>query len=399
MTGLARQLAWFTVATLVSGCGIFSDKDPEAEPAKLIDFDTKVPVKRAWSRKLGKDAEFLRVALQPVGDGARVYAASHDGRVSALDPDSGREIWQTKLDVDLAAGPGVGQGVVAVVSVDGDVITLESDTGAERWRRFIAGESLAIPLITADNVLVQTVDNQLRALSLYDGSERWSIEQQTPALTIRGSTSPVNVGGNVVTGFDNGRLVAVDISSGDVQWDSMISPPAGRSDLDRLADVDGDLAVVGQDVYAAGYQGRVASLAAESGQVLWARELSSYVGVSADWNNLYTTLDTGEIVALNRRSGAEVWRQNALLRREPTVPVSFRTTAVVGDFEGYLHFFSNIDGEPVARVRAGKEAITGAPVVIGNRLFVQSDDGTLSSWYVVEPERPERAPDVAEEGA
>jgi outer membrane protein assembly factor BamB len=180
----------------------------------------------------------------------------------------------------------------------------------------------------------------------------------------------------------------------------MLSPPSGRSDLDRLADIDGDIAVVGQDVYASGYQGRVASLAAESGQILWSRELSTYAGVSADWNSVYATLDSGEIVAMNRNTGTEVWRQGALLRREPTVPVSFRNTVVVGDLEGYLHFFSNVDGDPVARVRAGKHAVVGTPIVVADRLYVQSDDGTLSAWIVREPRRSRRrAPDTAEEDA
>ena len=183
-------------------------------------------------------------------------------------------------------------------------------------------------------------------------------------------------------------------------WESLLSPPTGRSDLERLADIDGDLAVVGQDIYASGHNGRVASLAAESGQILWDRELSSFEGVSADWNNIYSTLETGELVALNRRSGAEIWRQGALLRREPTVPVSFRTSVVVGDLDGYLHFFSNTSGEPVARVRAGKKAIIGTPLVIADTLLVQSDDGTVSAWVVKEPRKKKgRAPDVADEDA
>jgi len=210
----------------------------------------------------------------------------------------------------------------------------------------------------------------------------------------------VQSGQTVITGFDNGRLVAVDLASGDVQWENMLSPPSGRSDLDRLADIDGDIAVVGQDVYASGYHGRVASLAAESGQMLWTRELSTFEGVTADWNNVYTTLENGEVVALNRSSGTEIWRQGILLRREPTVPVSFRTTVVVGDLEGYLHFFSNVDGEPAARVRAGKHAIIGTPIVVADRLYVQSDDGTISAWVVKEPkQKKRRAPDTADEEA
>ncbi len=397
MTALGRNLLAVAAALVLSACGLFGDDDEELEPAELIEFETKVPVKRLWSTKIGADAEFLRVALRPMSDGNRVYAASVNGNVVALDPDNGKQVWRNKLDIDLSSGPGVGENLVVVVAADGYVVALAADDGAERWRAYISGESLATPLVYEEYVVVQTVDNKLTALSAFDGAERWSVEQSTPALTMRGSTSPMQVGQAVVTGFDNGRVMAINMSTGDLQWDSMLAPPSGRSDLDRLSDIDGDIAVVGQDIYASGYQGRIASLAAESGQVLWMREVSTYEGVSADWNNVYSTLDNGELIALNRRTGTELWRQNALLRREPTVPVSFRTTVVVGDLEGYLHFFSNVDGEPVARVRAGKSAIVSTPLVMADRLFVQSDDGRLTAWYIVEPKRDERsAPDIAE---
>ena len=400
MTSFARNLLALSVLVALSACGLFGDKEKELEPAELIDFKTKVSIKKLWSAKLGDDAEFLRVALRPVGDGNRIYAASFDGNVLAFNPESGKQAWRNKLDIELSSGPGVGGDLVVVVAVDGYVIALSASDGAERWRSYIGGESLATPLVLDEFVVIQTVDNSLRALSIFDGTERWSMEQSTPTLTIRGTTSPVQVGQNIVSGFDNGRLIAVELTSGDIQWESMLSPPTGRSDLDRLADIDGDLAVVGQDVYASGYQGRVAALASESGQILWARELSTYEGVTADWNNIYATLDNGELVALNRRTGAEIWRQNALLRREPTVPVSFRTTVVVGDLDGYLHFFNNVDGEPVARVRAGKHAIVGTPIVVADRLYVQSDDGKVSAWIVQEPRQDKRrAPDTANEEA
>jgi outer membrane protein assembly factor BamB len=398
VTLLGRNLLAVSAAILLSGCGLFGDDDEQLEPAELVEFETKVPIKRLWKTKIGADAEFLRVAVQPMGDGNRIYAASVNGNVVALDPQSGKQAWRNKLDIRLSSGPGVGEGLVVVVSADGYVVALSVDDGTERWRAYISGESLAAPLVYEEWVVVQAVDNRLIALSAFDGSERWSIEQSIPALPMRGSTSPMQVGQSVVTGFDNGRVMAVNMSTGDIEWESMLAPPSGRSDLDRLSDIDGDIAVVGQDIYASGYQGRIASLAAESGQVLWARELSTYEGVSADWNNVYSTLDNGELVALNRRSGTEVWRHNVLLRREPTVPVSFRTTVAVGDLEGYLHFFSNVDGEPVARVRAGGSAIVSTPVVMADRLYVQSDDGSVTAWYVVEPKRDDRrAPDIAEE--
>ena len=397
MTTIGRNLLALSAVLLLSACGLFGDDDEELEPAELIDFETKVPVKRLWSTKVGSDAEFLRVALRPVGDGNRIYAASVNGNVVALDPEKGKQVWRNKLGIGLSSGPGVGEGLVVVVAADGYVVALSAEDGTEQWRAYISGESLATPLVNDEYVVVQTVDNKLTALSVFDGSERWTLEQSTPALTMRGSTSPMQVGQSIVTGFDNGRVMAINMETGDVEWDSMLAPPSGRSDLDRLSDIDGDIAVVGQDIYASGYQGRIASLAAESGQVLWARELSTYAGVTADWNNVYSTLQNGELVALNRRSGAELWRQNALLRREPTAPVSFRTTVVVGDLEGYLHFFSNVDGEPAARVRGGKSAIVSTPLVMADRLYVQSDDGSVSAWIIVEPKPdPRRAPDIAE---
>jgi outer membrane protein assembly factor BamB len=386
---------------LVASCSLFGgdDDDAELEPLELVDIETKLDVKRLWSTKIGGDAEFLRVALRPAGDGNRIYAASRDGNVMALDPESGKPAWRTSLDVELSAGPGVGDGLVVVTSAEGAVIALDAGTGNERWRADVSGEALSQPVIKNEVVIILTIDNLLRGLSAFDGSERWVVEQSTPRLTMRGSATPAVVGNLVVAGFDNGRLAAVDIVSGNTEWEAMLSPPSGRSDLERLADIDGQISVVGQDVYAAGYQGRVAALASESGQVLWAREISSFEGVSADWNSVYTVSDTGEVITLSRRNGEETWRQSSLLRREPTLPVSFLTTVVVGDLEGYLHFFSNVDGEPVARLRQGSQAISSGPVVVADKLYVQSDSGTLAAYTVPPPKRERNAPDVADEGA
>lgn len=395
----AGHIGLIAASLLLSSCGIFGDKDEEAEPKELVKLQNKIKIKKSWSTKVGADSEFLLVGLRPAGDGNRIYAASQDGKVVALDPAKGKQHWKTDLEVELSAGPAAGDGVVAVASKDGYIIVLDASSGAEQWRAFVGGETLAQPIVAEDSVVVQTIDNRLVALARFDGRQRWESEQSTPLLTMRGASSPALVGTSVIAGFDNGRLAAVNIDSGDIEWDSMLSLPTGRSDLDRLADIDGAIAVVGQDVYAAGYQGQVAALAAESGQLLWSREISTYEGVAADWNSIYTVKDDGEIIALSRNNGVELWRNDDLLRREPTLPVSFHTSVVVGDFEGYLHFFSGIDGEAVARVRFGSKAITIDPVVIANRLYVQSDDGSVAAFEIVQ-DRPKRnAPDVADEPA
>lgn len=396
MNNFRRSAGLLTAALLLSSCGLFGDKEEEFEPKELVKVENKLNIKRLWSTKIGGGSDFLLVGLQPVGDGNLIYAASQDGNVVALDPDSGKKRWETELEIELSAGPGANDGVIAVASKDGFIVVLDAATGAEQWRSFVGGETLARPLIHDDLVITQTIDNRLIALARFDGKQRWEIEQKMPVLTMRGASSPAIAGSLVIAGFDNGRLAAVNVDSGDIEWDAMLSLPSGRSDLDRLSDVDGAIAVVGQDVFAAGYQGRVASIAAESGQVLWSREISSHVGMAADWNSVYTTSDDGEVIALGRRNGVESWRNDDLLRRDATLPVPFHTVIVVGDFEGYLHFLSNIDGRAVARVRFGNAAITGDPVVVANRLFVQSDDGSLAAYEVVQNRPKRRAPDIAD---
>jgi len=400
VTNYLKTLLLLVATVLLASCGLFKDDDEKAlEPMELVSIDNKLKVRKIWSAKLGGDAEFLRIALRPAGDGSRLFAASHNGRVYAFDASSGKQLWRADVETQLSAGPSFGNESVAVVSSDGWLILLDADTGNQKWRTNVSAESLAAPVIKDDIVVVQTIDNRLQGFGLFEGDVRWAVEQTTPALSMRGSSSPVLVGNTVIAGFDNGRMAAVDVETGDVIWESLLSPPSGRSDLDRLADIDGAIAAVGQDVYACGYNGRLASIAAESGQILWAREISSYEGVSVDWNNVYTVRDNGEILSLTRRDGTEEWRDASLLRREPTVPIAFDTTVVVGDLEGYLHFFSNIDGEPVARLKLGGSAITSAPVVMGQRLFVQTDGGVLASFEVQRPVTKPTAPETADDGS
>ena len=372
---------------LLSGCGIFGgDKDEELQPQELVEFESTLPVDRLWEAKVGGGFELLRVALKPAGDAERIYAASRDGNVTAFDPATGERLWRTELRLPLSAGPGFGRSRVVVASSDGFLVCLDADDGREIWRTYIAGESLAPPLVQGDSVVAYTIDGRLSVRSLYNGSERWTLEQALPPLTLRGSAPPVIVGTTVIAGFDNGRLIASGLLDGTTRWEVMLSPPTGRSDLERLSDVDGTIATVGQDVYATGYQGQLAALAAESGQILWTRDISTHVGLAADSENLYVVSETGELIALRRSNGSEVWRHDMLLRRKPTAPVAFMDTVVVGDFEGYVHFFSKTDGAPVARLRVGKGMLSGPPAVIDKRLYLQSESGRLAAFEIETPD-------------
>ena len=220
-----RLIGLIAAAPLLASCGLFGDKDEDLEPKELVKFTQTLKIKRLWSAKLGGNSEFLRVSLRPAGDGKRIYAAGYDGVVAAFDPATGKQIWQVKLETQLSAGPGVGEDRVAVVARDGVAIVLDAATGSEYWRTDLDGESLARPLIKGESIVLQTIDNRMRAISVYEGRQQWALEQSTPSLTMRGSADPVVVGNTVIGGFDNGRLIAVDIDTGDVVWDSLLAPP------------------------------------------------------------------------------------------------------------------------------------------------------------------------------
>ena len=373
-------LAAAVLIAVTAGCG--RDNDSGEAPAELVSFDERLEVRRVWSTRVGGSAERLRLGLTPSTDGARIFAASHGGDVAAFDLENGRRSWSSQTNLPLSAGPAYGAGVVALGTTDGDLIALEADTGSELWRQAVGAEVLAPPAIGGEVVALRTVDGRLRGYSSLDGRELWTVVQTVPALTMRGNTAPYVAGSSVVAGFDNGRLGAYQLSSGDVLWEFAVAAPSGRTELDRLVDISAGLQVAGNDVFAVGYHGRAIGVALENGVVLWQQELSSYAGLGVDVSSVYVTDEFSELVALERDSGTPRWRQDALRLRDVTAPAAFGNTIVVGDFEGFLHWVDPGDGSFLARERAASNRITSAPLVVGRNMIVQSEDGTVAAYTV-----------------
>lgn len=375
---LARAVVVLALFGTLAACG--NKNDTVEPPAELVQFDDTLPVRKVWSHKVGGGTERLRLGLRPASDGARIYAGAHDGVVTSFDAVTGREQWSVKTRLALAAGPGVGEGLVVFGTSDGDLIALDAATGTERWRQAIGSEVIASPVIAPNVIVTRTVDGRLRGFAANTGMTLWTVEQNLPALTLRGNTAPRLAGAMVVTGFNNGRVGAYEVGTGDVLWEFAVANPTGRSDLERLVDVSTGLQIVGNEVYVVGYQGRAVGIDLNSGQVLWQQDMSSYAGLGADFNNVYVTNDVGGVVALERRSGTQVWRQDALRLRDVTAPSRYGNAIVVGDFQGYLHWLDANDGRFVARARAAGERITGAPLVVGDTVFVQGEDGTVAAY-------------------
>ena len=367
-------------ASMLAACGNDTTAEP---PAELVDIKSTLPVHRLWSAGLGGDGEVLRLMLGVEGRGDTVYAAGRDGDVRALDAASGKARWTTDTGLELSAGPGVGEDIVVVGTSDGELVALDRATGKQRWKTKVPGEILAPPLVTRERVLVRSVEGRLRALSATDGKVLWLVEDVVPRLSLRGTATPVAADESVaVTGFDTGKVMAVTLDKGETLWQLQLATPTGRTELDRLSDVDSAVQISGKDVYAVGYQGRVAMLSLDNGQMWWSRDMSSYRGLALDEDQVYVATSEGSVVALRRRDGAVVWEQNALARRGLSAPAVVGTAVAVGDFEGYLHFLDRSTGKFVARERPGSERIAAPPLVMGDRLFVVDEGGRLEAFRV-----------------
>jgi len=365
----------------VGGCSIFGDDDEPVEPpAELEDFVETVDVDEVWDVSVGPGSELLRLALRPAVQGGRVYAAGRDGRIVSLDVATGRNEWRLDTDLPLSAGPGVGDGLVVVGSSGGDVVAVDSVTGSEVWRTKLAGEVLAAPAVSDGVVVLRTVDGRLRGLEATTGRELWLIEHKPPRLSLRGTGAPFVTQGLVFAGFDDGRVGAYTLREGAPLWENLVSTGRGRTEIERLADVDASPVVLGKDMYAVSFNGRLANLSAESGQVLWDMELSSHSGLGADWTTIYVSTAESEVVAVSRSTGSPLWRQNALRMRDLTAPTPFGQSVVVGDFEGYLHWLDGVTGEIGGRTRAGGSAIVSPPVSAGDLLIVQDEDDRVYAF-------------------
>jgi outer membrane protein assembly factor BamB len=370
------------LALLLVACSS-KDIDPETLPAELVSFKSSVKVKKLWSQGVGSGTEYLRLALRPAEHGDTIFAAAHDGKIRALEAESGKTIWKADTELPLSAGPATDGELVVAGSSNGDVIALDAATGDFIWAVQVTSEVLSAPAVAPGKVVVRTVNGKLTALDSRNGEQLWSVQQSMPRLSVRGTSTPVISRNLVICGFDNGRVSAVDLSDGGVIWDVLLDPPSGRTAIERLVDVNSTIQVAGSDVYAVGYQSRLGAIAAESGQLIWSRELSSYSGMAIDFKTIYLDDQRSELLALSRASGRELWRRDDLRNRDLTAPALVSDALVVGDFEGYLHWFDIATGDPIARVRAGSERITSQPLVVNDILYVMNDGGNLYAFKII----------------
>ncbi|HET7757071.1 MAG TPA: outer membrane protein assembly factor BamB [Steroidobacteraceae bacterium] len=382
LRALERPLLIVALIAAIAACS--KDKSVD-QPAKLTPLAATLRVERVWGASVGdRHQAVLALGLGLSVDGERVYAAGHRGDVTAFELASGRVAWRVRIKAPLSGGTSAGEGMVLIGSSDGRLFALDERSGAQRWSVRLNGEVLAPAAISSRLIALRTVDGKLHGLRPADGHELWVQEQQVPRLSLRGTARPVIAGDVVLCGFDNGKVLAVNGGDGTVQWEANISPAHGRTELERLNDIDTTVRVAGQDVYSVGFQGKVAMLALDTGQVWWAHDASSYRSLALDEDTLYMASADGEVVALRGRTGAELWRQKALLHRGLSALAAMDTVKalVTADFQGYVHWLDKATGALAARASSGRARVSATPVVAGNLVLVINDRGQISAFRV-----------------
>jgi outer membrane protein assembly factor BamB len=381
---LIKYLFVGIVLTTLSGCGtvkeFFAADSYEAPPTELTEFEVEFEPKTLWSTGTGDGAETAYANLAPWLQGDFIYTVDHKGDVRSHNIENGRREWRSKLNIPVATGVGGGEGLIIVGAQSGDVVALDETTGKELWRQRLSSEVLAPAKVGGDNVVVRTADGRLTAISASSGNVLWNYQRAVPLLSLRGVSSPVIEGQSVIAGYDNGKLIALSLNDGKVIWERSVAIPSGRTELERLVDIDADPVIHNGIVYVVAFQGNLAAMDVDTGRPLWDREMSSTTGISvAPSDAVYVSDDQSYLWAIADGTGDSLWRQTLLLRRTISAPVIAGDYVVVGDFEGYLHWVARSDGRFVARQRLDKNAIRSQPIVRDGVLYVMTTGGKLTA--------------------
>jgi len=403
-----RWLPMTCLVLLMGGCSWFNwlpwvgeDEDKEeTKPAELVDFTPELSLQRQWKAKIGEGLGKKYLRLMPVVVADTIIAADGYGEVEALDRFSGKRIWQAKIgEVDsgwfsafnfldrkdpsfVSGGVGSGDGLIVLGTTLGFIIALDAATGAEQWRTDLGSEMLSAAAIAEGMVYAQSADGRLVALDRETGELRWTYDNQLPILTLRGTSSPVVDAGIVYAGFANGKLVALRATNGEPIWEHRVMLPEGRSELERMVDVDTKALLSGPSVFIGAYQGRVKSLSRRDGRALWEREISTFLDLAEGYGQVYAIDENDVVTAIEQQTGEVAWEQEDFKRRLLSPPLAFSNYLVFGDAEGYLHVIAQRDGRHLGRRKVDGDGIRSMAIVANSIVYVLGNSGSLQSFEI-----------------
>lgn len=378
MVGLTKLIAAASALIVLAGCSSTGD---EIKPSPLVKFTPEKSVKVLWSKDIGKSFGEKYHQLTPGVAGNSIIVTDVAGNVSSYDLETGKAQWSTDLEVSIASGVGANTKTAILSTYSGDVIALDADTGSIRWQVPVGGEVVSKAQLNNEITVVRMVNGDVVALDLETGEQRWVYASNQPNLTLRGTTSPMVALDATLTGLDNGKFVALDNANGDVLWQQRISVAKGKSDIERLTDIDGMPILYKNIIYIPSYRGNLTAINPFTAEVVWRKPYSTYRGLASGNNTIYLSADNDVVHAVDAESAAEIWRQDLLLNRAVTSPIVLSEQVVIGDEQGYLHFLAQEDGRFVARYKVGG-GLVGDLLVKNKVLYALSNNGRLTALSI-----------------
>lgn len=348
------------------------------DPTKLQSISASHSITEHWQESVGTGSEQYSQFLQPILKAGVVYTAAQDGQVGAYDADTGDELWQVELDAGVSAGLGWSDGHLLVASRDGKLHMLSSADGSPVWTVATSSEVLAVPQSANNIIMVQAIDGRLTAFGAKQGDILWSHASDLPNLTLRGTSTPVIDGSVSYAGFANGKLLAFDSNKGKLIWQQRISAPTGRSDMERLVDIDGPLQLVDGTLYVTAYQGNLTAVDALTGKINWQQPISSFRAPAIYGAQVFVVTDKGSVMAYDRQTGAELWRNDDFLHRGLSQALALDDLLMVLDGLGYAHLLDQTTGVAVGRHKLGHAGAGVGFVRHGNHVFVLGQDASLT---------------------
>ena len=363
----------FIVTGLMACGGAVDNSEP---PAELVEFSESATLTHLKEIETVKGSA-LYTRISPLNLDKYIVFSDAKGIVTVFDKAGFEVKWQKKTDVAYPTAIGGDSSIYLFGTRGGEVIALDSVKGDQIWRVRVSSEVLARPAVSGNTVVVKTIDGQLTALDAKTGNQKWIFKKDVPALSVRGNSSPLIVDDKIITGLDSGKLVIVDLNSGKLFWEKTISIPRGRSEIDRLVDLDADIILNNSIVYVGGFQGRIVAIDLKTGDTLWVKKMSIIKNMAFENNKLYITDVRSHVWAIDAITGATIWKLGIFTSRKLTSPVIMNDNLLLGDYQGYLHVISKSDGHQISRLQIDDSGVNVNPIVINDSIYLQSRNSKI----------------------
>lgn len=351
----------------------------------------------AWSAEIGAgDSRRNRITADPVVADGRVFTLDAEARVTATGT-SGATLWQADLtpsrdksDEATGGGLAVGAGKLFVSSGFGFLTALDPATGTVLWQQDLGSTSSGAPTVFGDLVYAVAGDDTGWALEVDTGRIRWQTSQISDASNVLGAPAPALNSKFAVFAFGDGAIHGTFRNGGLRMWTAYASGERRNTAFAKIDDVTSDPVIDGNRVYVGTHSGRLLALDLNTGDRIWTAREGAISPVLPFGGSVFVLSDQNELLRLDGRDGAQIWGTQLphlvkfKQRRADAVyahhgPILAGGQLVVASDDGVLRFFNPETGALTREVAVPGGATT-APVVAGGTLYVVGSKGQLHAF-------------------